>query len=188
MMSPGCARPWETSPVTNERHNGRSSRRREAKLPAGVAQHAAPFTPGEVSRLERRQALPSRIIRSRRSNGTSRRPPPGLPLETRDFVRRRPCCGSSCRFLAGHRAGVGTPQVPQGATDPLPPLRQPARPCSHASGIRPHACVVGMAFLLPVVMLCCQLGASKPPPKQGAGVLLHSTEWSSSRDAALPHR
>lgn len=50
--------------------------------------------------------------------------------------------------------------------------------------------VLGMAFLLPTVMFCCQrVKAGILPPDQGAGVLSHPAAWSFSWDAAVPtHR
>jgi len=65
----------------------------------------------------------SSITCSLRSNSTSCRPPPDLPLKTRDFLQSRPRCRSLCGFLAGPCARVGTTWVPQGVTDPLPSLQ-----------------------------------------------------------------
>lgn len=185
MTSPGRARPWETSPVTYERHNGRSSRCGEAMLPADVAQRAAPFTLGEVIRLERRRALPSRIVRSR---GATAQPTGLLPASLSKpgiSCEGGPAAGAPAAFLQGTVLGWGHPRYPKAPQTRCPPC---GNQLGRASRIWPHTRVVGRAFLLPVVMLCCQLGASRNyPPKQGAGVLLHPPAWSSSQDAALPH-
>lgn len=71
----------------------------------------------------------------------------------------------SCRALCW---GGDTPSTP-GVTDPLPSLRQPAWPHNSASRIWPHAHVLGMVFLSPMVMLYCQLGVSRNYPYKPGG-------------------
>lgn len=67
------------------------------------------------------------------------------------------------------------------------PNSQPARPQSCASRFWPHTHLLGMPVLLLMVMLCCQLGASRNYSSQpGAGVLLHPAARSSMGCSSLP--
>lgn len=94
--------------------------------------------------------------------------------------------GSSCWFAAGYCARVGTLWVPRGATDLLPSL-QPAQPQSSASRFWPHTHLLGVAVLLLMLMLSCQLGASRNYSSQpGAGVLLHPAARSSMGCSSPP--
>lgn len=94
--------------------------------------------------------------------------------------------GSSCWCAAGCCAGVGTPWVPRGVRDVLPNL-QPARPQSSVSRFWPHTPLLREAVLLLMVMLCCQLGASRNYSSQpGAGVLPHPAARSSMEYSSPP--